>query len=58
MAAKRGGGFGIYIAVLLALTLIAAMMFSTMNTQSNSIIYSDVVQLFETDQVEHYTPGL
>ncbi len=55
MAAKRGGGFGIYIAVLLALTLIAAMMFSTMNTQSNSIIYSDVVQLFETDQVEHYT---
>jgi cell division protease FtsH len=55
LAAKRGGGFGIYIAVLLALTLIAAMMFSTMNTQSNSIIYSDVVQLFETDQVEHYT---
>ncbi len=55
MAAKRGGGFGIYIAVLLALTLIAAMMFSTMNTQSNSIFYSDVVELFETDQVEQYT---
>ena len=55
LAAKRGGGFGIYIAVLLALTLIAAMMFSTMNTQSNSIFYSDVVELFETDQVEQYT---
>ena len=55
MAGKRGGGFGIYIAVLLALTLVAAMMFSTMNTQSNSIIYSDVVRLFEEDKVEEFT---
>ena len=55
MAGKRGGGFGIYIAVLLALTLVAAMMFSTMNTQSNSIIYSDVVRLFEEDNVEEFT---
>jgi len=55
LAGKRGGGFGIYIAVLLALTLVAAMMFSTMNTQSNSIIYSDVVRLFEEDKVEEFT---
>ncbi len=56
MAGKKGGGFGIYIAVLLALTLIAAMMFSTMNTQSNTLmIYSDVVQLFEEGKVEEYT---
>jgi len=55
LAAKKGGGFGIYIAVLLALTLVAAMMFSTMNTQTNSVIYSDIVQLFETDKVEEYT---
>ena len=38
MAGKKGGGFGIYIAVLLALTLIAAMMFSTMNTQSRFVM--------------------
>ncbi|MCI9458511.1 MAG: ATP-dependent metallopeptidase FtsH/Yme1/Tma family protein [Oscillospiraceae bacterium] len=31
------------------------MMFSTMNTQSNSIIYSDVVRLFEEDNVEEFT---
>ena len=55
MAGKKGSGFGIYIAVLVVVTIFAAMMFSTMDTQSNSMIYSDVVRLFEQDKVEEYS---
>ena len=55
MAGKKGSGFGIYIAVLVVVTIFAAMMFSTMDTQSNSMIYSDVVKLFEQDKVEEYS---
>ena len=55
MANKKGGGFGIYLAVLVAMTLIGAILFSTMNTQTNSMYYSDVVALFEEDKVEEYS---